>query len=126
LLNDAVRVKGILANHPTGGILSGLLRGVIAINLIRIALGWSTWFEGGASHVGIADHLFSYRAGGFRIDFLWLILTTLLVFIAFFWQLARVRVSGSARINTLLCAIEVIGFVFYIGHALLTGVLYFG
>jgi hypothetical protein len=110
-------------NRPVS---SWLLRGIIAVNLLRIALGWSIWFEGNAGHAGMADRMFPNRGGGFRGDFLWLILTTLMIFIAFFWQLARVRRSRSARIDALLCAIEVIGFVLYVRHALLTGVLYFG
>jgi hypothetical protein len=105
---------------------SWLLRGVVAINLLRIALGWSTWFEGTGDHAGMADRLFSNRGGGFRGDALWLIVTTLMISIAFFWQVARVRRSRPARINALLCAIEVVGFVLYVRHALLTGVLYFG
>lgn len=107
-------------------VLLWALRGVIGINLLRIALGWSTWFEGDDGHAGMADRLFPNRGGGFRGDFLWLIATTLMIFIAFFWQLPRLRTSHTARINALFCAVEVIGFVFYVRHALLTGVLYFG
>jgi hypothetical protein len=109
-----------------GSVLSWLLRGVIAINILRMALGWSTWFEGNADHAGMADRLFPNRSGGFRGDFLWLIVTTLMIFIAFFWQLPRLRRDRAARINALLCVLEVVGFVLYVRHALLTGVLYFG
>ena len=114
------------ANKQTHSVLSWLLRGVVAINLLRLSLGWSTWFEGDVNHAGMADRLFPNHGGGFRDDFLWLIVTTLMIFIAFFWKLPRLRTSRTARINALLCAVEVIGFVFYVRHALLTGVLYFG
>jgi hypothetical protein len=106
--------------------LSWLLRGLIAINLFRLSLGWSTEFEGDAHHPGVADHVFTNFGGGFRSDFQWLIVTTLVIFIAFFWQLPRLRSERNARIDALLCVLEVIGFVLYVRHALLTGVLYFG
>lgn len=107
-------------------VLSWLLRGLIAVNLFRLSLGWSTSFEGDAHNPGIADRVFTNRGGGFRSDFLWLILTTLMIFIAFCCQLPWLRTSRTARINALLCVVEVVGFVLYVRQVLLTGVLHFG
>jgi hypothetical protein len=107
-------------------VLSWLLRGLIAINFVRLSLGWSTSFEGNAHNPGTADRVFTNHGGGFRSDFQWLILTTLIISIAFFCQLPRLRTSRIARINALFCAVEVIGFVLYVRHALFTGVLAFG
>jgi hypothetical protein len=46
--------------------------GLIAINLFRLSLGWSTEFEGDSHHPGVADRVFTDFGTGFRSDFQWL------------------------------------------------------
>ena len=108
-------------------ILVLLLRTVIGLNLVRMALGWSSWFEGTEKEVGVVDKLFdAYRLGGFRADVVWLFLSTGVIFLALFIFLRDIRTNWSARINACLCIAEVVAFFLYVHRMLITGLLYFG
>jgi len=64
--------------------------------------------------------------GGFRADFVWLLFSSIAVFLLFWFFLFSVRESRSAKINAALCAIEIIAFAVFIHHILVSGLLYFG
>lgn len=108
--------------------LSGLLlRCVIGFNILLIALSWSSGFEGTENEVGVADKLLgNFRVAGFRADFVWLLLSSIAVFLLFWFFLPSVRASRSAKINATLCAIEIVAFAIFIHHILVSGLLYFG
>ena len=82
---------------------------MVGINLLLVAFSWWPWFEGTATKVGAVDHLLGgLRLGGFRADVVWLVISTLLIFAAFFPFLIAARKSRSARINALLCVVEIL------------------
>ncbi|MBB5061428.1 phosphoglycerol transferase MdoB-like AlkP superfamily enzyme [Granulicella aggregans] len=115
----------ILQDTPTQKFTG--FRCIIGFNLVRIALSWSAWFEGNATRVGAVDHLFgSFRLGGFRADVVWLVLSTLAIALAGLLSLLKVRNSQKARIDALLCAVEVLAFCSFVYRILTTGVLDFG
>jgi hypothetical protein len=104
-----------------------VFRTVVGINLLLVAFSWWPWFEGTATKVGAVDHLLGgLRLGGFRADVVWLIISTLFIFAAFFPFLIAARKSRSARINALLCVVEILAFCSFIHRVLTTGVLDFG
>lgn len=104
-----------------------IFRAVISFNLILIALTWWPWFEGTETRVGAADHLFgSFRILGFRADLIWLILSTVFVLVALVPFLVKAREDHVARINALLCVVEILGFCAFIYRILTAGLLYFG
>jgi NADH:ubiquinone oxidoreductase subunit H len=104
-----------------------LIRAVIALNFLRFGLSFSPWFEGTVDSVGESDRLFGgYRLGGFRIDFVWLVASTLVIFSATFYFLMVSKRDHRARVDAFLCAGWTVAFVVYIARVLLTGILYFG
>lgn len=61
-----------------------VLRGVALLNLTGIAVSWSRWFSGDAAHVGLVDRILGHlRLGGFRVDVIWLLLSTAILGLAF-------------------------------------------
>ena len=107
--------------------LQGLLRAVIFGNLLLIALSWWPWFEGTAVKPGEIDRLLgSFRLGGFRVDCIWLVLSTFVIFLAVFPLLVKARGDLSAKINVALCVIEILGFCSFIYRILTAGLLDFG
>ena len=103
------------------------LRSIIGFNFILIALSWSPWFEGNDTRVGAVDHLLgAFRLGGFRADFIWLVLSTGIIALAGLSFLLKVRSSRAARINALLCAAEILAFGSFVYRILTTGILDFG
>jgi hypothetical protein len=58
----------------SAGVLA--IRTILVIDFVRF--GWSFWprFEGTASRVGLVDEVFRWRLGGFRCDFVWVVVST--------------------------------------------------
>jgi len=56
----------------------------------------------------------------------WLLLSTIGVFVAFWVFLLDAKNSRSARINVVLCLVEVVAFFFYCYRILTSGLLDFG
>jgi hypothetical protein len=105
---------------------SGLLRSVIVVNLLRIALGFVPAFEGTPDRIGVADKLFAARTSGFRIDFVWLIWSTIVIFVVGIRLAPELRQRPRVRTDFLLCVAAVLGCLVYLTRMLLTGMLYFG
>jgi hypothetical protein len=109
-----------------GGTGVWLIRSVIAVNFVRFALSFSARFEGTAGSVGVADWLFQMRWAGFRIDFIWLVISTIVVFYAMFYFLSSRKNNSLAKIDALACLAWVVAFVLDIVRSFLTGVIDFG
>jgi hypothetical protein len=104
-----------------------MFRAVIALNFLRFGLSFSRWFEGTPGSAGMCDRLLGgYRLGGFRVDFAWLIASTLIIFPATFYFLSVSNSDHRARVDVFLCAAWTIACVVYVMRGLLTGMLYFG
>jgi hypothetical protein len=99
-----------------------IFRALIAVNAIRFALSFAPKFEGTANSPGWIDNVLgAHRLGGFRIDFLWIVLSTILIFFAGFHFLVRRR-----TVDALLCFLWTLAFFVFIHHLILIGVLDFG
>jgi hypothetical protein len=104
-----------------------LFRSIVGFNLVLIALSWVPWFEGTATNAGAVDHLLgAFRFGGFRVDFVWLVLSTGVIALAGLSFLIEAKSSRTARVNALLCAVEVLAFCAFVYRILFTGALDFG
>ncbi len=109
------------------GIGTIVLRGVIALNLVRFALSFLPWFEGTKHGAGFADQLFNPRhTNGFRSDFLWLFFSTIFIFFVMFAFIPKFKRESKARINVYLCLGWLAAFLIYILKSLFTGFLDFG
>jgi hypothetical protein len=120
---DTTKARG----GPVYAISIWVLRAIIVLNFIRFALSFSPRFEGTAQKEGTIDRLLgSYTVGFFRLDFAWLIVSTMVIFAASFY-LARIsKTDEQARSDVLLCRAWCLAFVVYIVKSILTGVLYPG
>lgn len=105
-------------------IASWFLRSVIAIDFVRFALSFSSRFEG-TDNVGIADGIFS-RLGGFRVDFLRLVVSTVVIFFALLYFLVIRRKSPEVKIDTIFCAVWLVAFLIYMIRVTAAGLLDFG
>jgi hypothetical protein len=103
-----------------------MIRAVIAINFLRFALSFSSRFEGTEGGPGLADRIFALRLGGFRVDGIWLVASTCVIFVATFYFLLNSRENPKSRIDACLCAAWVVAFVIFLARAFLTGVIDFG
>lgn len=103
-----------------------LIRSVIVVNFARFALSFSSRFEGSAGTVGLADRLFQMRWAGFRIDLIWLVISTILIFLAMFYFFLSWKDDSRAKIDALACLAWVFAFIIFIVRAFLTGVIDFG
>jgi hypothetical protein len=104
-----------------------MIRGVVLFNAALIAVSWTRWFSGDAKHVGWADRLFGQiRFGGFRADFLWIVLSTAALGIAFLYFASQSFRSREARVNAMFCLCGIVAFCLFIYRVLTTGVLDFG
>jgi hypothetical protein len=104
-----------------------VFRVIVAGNLVLIAFSWFPWFEGTAYRPGVVDHLLGgLRLGGFRADAIWLFVSTLFIFVALFPFLIKAKKDRSARINALLCIIEILAFCSFVYRVLTSGVFDFG
>jgi hypothetical protein len=99
-----------------------IARVVCVVNLALIGLLLLPWFGGTSKKPGLADTLFgAIRLGGFRGDFVWLAVTSILVV-----TIPAAIKSSSARITAGLCLVEMIAFAFLVFYSLISGTLYFG
>ena len=115
------------SDRRSGRLVAWLFRGVITLNFLRLGLSFWPWFEGTAGSVGECDRLFGdLRWGGFRIDFLWLTASTLVIFVAIFPFCSLSKLDRRARLDAFLCGAWTVGYVVYLGRALATGLLDFG
>jgi hypothetical protein len=83
-------------------------------------------FEGTPDRIGAADKLFAARISGFRFDFVWLIWSTIVIFVVGIRLAPELRQRPRARTDFLLCVAAVLGCLVYLARMLLTGMLYFG
>jgi hypothetical protein len=107
------------------------IRLLATLNLLLGGLAWSPWFEGTADRVGAADRIFgAIRLGGFRIDFVWFVLSSVFLSFAFFYFIFRfifrAKQRRSALVSALFCLAAVLAFCLAIFRSLMTGVLDFG
>jgi hypothetical protein len=104
-----------------------LIRILAAINLLLAGLTWSSWFEGTADRAGLADRIFgAFTVGGFRIDFVWFVLSSIFLFFAFFYFIIRGRRNRAAEVNAAFCLVAVLAFCLAVHRILTAGLLYFG
>jgi hypothetical protein len=66
------------------------------------------------------------RLGGFRVDVVWLLLSTAMLGLAFLYFVPQSIRNREARINAAFCLCGVIAFCLFVYRALTTGVLDFG
>jgi hypothetical protein len=119
--DDAISSK----DSPT--FLIWLFRGVVALNFLRFALSFSTWFEGSAEAPGFADRLFNpFHGNGFRWDFVWLIFSSGAIFFALFYFLAQIKRDRGAKLNAALCVVWLAAFFIYVLRILHSGLLDLG
>ena len=97
------------------------------LNILLVAVSWSRWFSGDAEHVGMVDRVLGQlRLGGFRVDVLWLGLTTVVLGLAFLNFVPLALCNREARINAIFCLGGVVAFCLFVYRALTTGVLDLG
>gem|GEM_PF-3186347 len=114
-------------NPPSGSSSDLLIRLLATLNLLLAGLTWSSWFEGTRDRAGVADRIFgAFRLGGFRIDFVWFILSSIFLFFAFFYFIIRARRNRAARVNAAFCVAATLAFCLSIHRVLNSGLLYFG
>jgi hypothetical protein len=103
------------------------IRSVVLFNAALVAASWSRRFSGDANQVGWVDRLLGQiRLGGFRADFVWIVLSTLALGIAFIYFAPKASQSREARVNAVFCLCGIIAFCLFIYRAFTTGVLDFG
>jgi hypothetical protein len=108
-------------------IIMRVLRVVIALNFIRFALSFLPWFEGTATQPGLADEVFGrYRIGGFRADFVWLIVSTVVILCSMPYVLRMSKRGPKTKVDLYLCFALMIVFLWFVVKAVLSGVLYPG
>ena len=103
-----------------------IIRSIVAVNFVRFLLAFVPSFEGTEKSVGAADKIFAWRISGFRADFVWLVITTVLIFIAGIYFLLGIKEDRTAKTDALLCAAWVLAFFIYIARSLFTGMIDFG
>ncbi len=75
----------------------------------------------------MADRIFaSHRVGGFRIDAVWLLASTCVIFLAGLYFLFNVKSNPTAKTNVYLCLAWVIAFIIFVARSFLTGTIDFG
>ena len=104
-----------------------LFRILIGLNFVRFTFSFWSEFEGTAHGAGIADRLFNpFHYSGFRIDFVWLVLSTFVVSLVTVVSLTSIQKERRARVNALLGISWMIAFAVYMVRLLTSGVLDFG
>jgi hypothetical protein len=104
---------------PLSSIFSRL---VITVNAVGFVLSFFPWFEGTADSEGWADRVLGpHRIAGFRIDFVWFVASTAIIFFAGFHFLRRRSIF-----DALLCFGWALAFLAYIYHLIAIGDLDFG
>ena len=102
-----------------------LLRFVLVLNYLRFALSFSKRFEGTADSPGLADQIFAFHVGGFRVDIVWLLVSTIFVVIGLIgiWGDSKRRLYIT---DAGLCLLWMVALVIYVVKSALTGLLDFG
>jgi len=108
------------------GVFLGTLRIVLAFNFVRFALSFVPRFEGTAEAPGLADRIFRFSVAGFRIDFVWLIVSTVLIAVALVVLLTDRETRSETVNDSVFSLFWIMAFLVYIFRALATGVLDFG
>ena len=104
-----------------------ILRAGVIVNLLLISLTWWPRFSGSEQQVGLADDLFGqFRVGGFRIDVVWLVISSAALFFACFYFFNNTRERRTALLNGMFCVAGVLAFIAYIHKLLTSGLLWFG
>jgi hypothetical protein len=97
------------------------------MNFLRFLLSFIPSFEGTEHDAGSVEKLFgSFRIAGFRADFVWLLFSTPIIFLAAFYFLWEARKNRLALIDFALCLLWVAAFAEYVLRMLHTGLLDFG
>jgi hypothetical protein len=105
-----------------------ILRSVIGLNFLRFLLAFVPGFEEGVGGgPGLADRIFNpFHSNGFRSDFIWLVFSTLGIFVATFVYSSKLKNDKSARLNVILCVAWIATFFIYMSRVLSLGLLDFG
>ena len=104
-----------------------ILRTVLIVNFLRLALSFSSRFEGSERTVGWIDRaLGNSRVGGFRIDFLWLVLSTIAILVATVYFFTNSKAERPVKLDFALSIAWLFAFAIYIMRSLLTGTFYPG
>ena len=107
--------------------LTWMYRAAIALNFVLFAVSFFPGFESTAEREGIADKLFgAYIIGTFRMDFAWLIGSTMLIFPASFYFAKVSESNPRARLDALWGRAWTIAFLIDVFKSIFTGVLYPG
>lgn len=98
------------------GVLNSILNLIIltagTLNLLLGILSWSIWFEGDEHKVGAADKLFgSFRVSGFRLDFVWILVSSPILLFLFFYSARTARANKSATVRAAFCLLGLLGFL---------------
>jgi hypothetical protein len=103
------------------------VRTILVIDFVLFGLSFWPRFEGSPPRQGFAEQLFgNLTLGGFRCDFVWLVLSTLVVLIAAVFFKVKSRKNSGLENDAYFCIAWVVAFVVYLVKAVVTGELYFG
>jgi hypothetical protein len=104
-----------------------ILRAILAVNWVLFVLSFWPRYAGTAINRGLADEWFGMRdLGGFRADFVWLGISTLMAAVAFFFFFDERKSDARAHVDILLCGGWVIACFVMVYHMAHTGILDFG
>lgn len=122
-----------MAEDRVPRLLVFLFRGVVAVNFLYVALSFLPWFKETPGGGAMYERLFgAYRLGGFRVDFVWLVASTLFIFCAAgFFVIAFIfmpdyRKDRNARLDGCLSIGWVVAFLLYLAWMLFSGMIDFG
>ena len=104
-----------------------LVRACVIVNLVLILLTWWPRFSGSENQAGLADQVFGqFRIGGFRIDLVWIVLSSAVLFFASFHFFNSSGERKATFLNGVFCVAGVLAFIVYIHKILTSGILWFG
>ena len=114
-----------LSNVISSRFISFALRTIVLFNLLLVMLAWSTWFEGTQQQIGFADRIFGgLSIGGWRVDVVWLVLSSFLLLFPLLYFLERAKENRAAKVNAIFCLAGILGFCFFLYR--LRSLLWFG
>jgi hypothetical protein len=112
--------------HSTGALLWAF-RAVITLNFVHFALSFVPGFEASSGKPGIADKIFGKLiVGTLRVDFAWLIVSTIVIFASTFYFAKISENDHRAHLDVFLGRAWTVVFVIYVLKSIFTGVLYPG
>ena len=106
-------------------------RGFIALSLLAVAncafmlLALTVWFGGSAKTPGVVDQFFG-RVSGFRLDAVWLIVSSALLFLMGIACVIAAQRERAIWRTAVLCFTENAVFVVYLLHSFRAGLVDFG